>query len=485
MKARNWSAATVQALAVFLTVALIYVASASYGGAGSPFQSRDTLTTAIESWALAVHHTIDVGAHLTPTGQRVLWIVPGAHGTLVSNRFPGAVLIALPLYWIFGGAYSGLPAGLTASLTTAAVVTGMFLLFRRSHSARISVAATAVFAFATANWSVSAKELWEHSGAELMIVLGMLAFARRNWYLSGLAFGAMILFRPHLGVGVAVMAIGLFLIERRSAPVVKFCAAASAGLVGYLAWNYILYGRFTVIGGYSDQVSAGGIGALGFLDNFAGTLMSPERGILICSPVFLLAILGARQGWSRSPRPERLFALAGLAYLVSQLWLIRFSGGSGFLGYRTCLEAMVWASPFLLRCCLAGSRRVPRYVTVGLIAASVSFFATGMFLPSESSGTFNPWTSYGPVELADTFGWSKVVFGAVIGLLGTLVVSTLLSRPVPGLRLGVDPSLKVENCAPLLDYEIEEREPLVAEDLRFGRSLVTDGASKVAPLHES
>ncbi len=422
MKVRNLFNKPPGPIAVFVGVAIVYIATGTYGGN----QSRDTMTAAIASWALAVHHTVNL--HFVPLAQEnpsPIWVVSGAHGALVSNRFPGAVLLAAPFYAIAGAKYSPVPATLTAALAAAGACALLYKVLLRLQTRAVAFAGTLLFAFATSNWTVSGRELWEHPGAELVIAAGMLFALKRNWALSGLMFGAAILFRAHLGVGVAAMCIGIFWLERRWRPAITFAVAALPGLIGFLAWNRIVYGHFTIVGGYSD-VGTSGVGPFSFLDNIAGTLVSPERGILICSPVLLLAAIGLRSAWRSSQKMERVFAMAGLAYLISQLWLIRYSGGDGFIGYRTCLESLLWAAPLLVRAGAEGVRRTGSVWAWILTAVSVAFFATGAFVQGETNGEVNPWTNWSPILIARQYGLDRVLLGAAIGLAGVFAAWGIL-----------------------------------------------------------
>jgi hypothetical protein len=413
------------AIVIFAFVSLVYIGSASYGG----FQSKDTFTAAVVSWVLATHHTLNLSplpqAHYDPP---VLWVVRGAHGAIVSNRFPGAVLLALPLYAVVGGGYSAIPAAITTALCAAAVCVALYKVLLRLQPRHVALAGTAIFAFATSNWTVAAHELWEHTGAELFICLGMLAVLSRKWGLAGLAFGATVLFRAHLGVGAAVMCLGILWMERCWRPALTFACGVVPGVVAYLAWNWVSFGHFTVTGGYSDVVP-GGVGPLGFLDNVGGTFVSPERGLLICTPVLLLAALGLPTAWRSSPKAVRVFAVAGLAYLVSQLWLIRFSGGNGFAGYRTCLETLVWCAPLLVSAGAVGFKRVPSAVVWTLLLFSVVFCTSAVFVPGDTRGVFNPWTSWAPVQLATQYGLGRVLEGALLGLAALLIVWFVMRSP--------------------------------------------------------
>lgn len=415
-------------IAVFACVALIYVATATPGSVSS----RDTLTANVAAWVLAVHHTLDLG-HLSIAlaHPSVLWVVPGAHGSIVSNRFPGAVLMAVPFYALAGGSYSAIPAAVAAALAAAGACAILYKVLLSLQPPKIALAATGLFAFGTSQWTVSGHELWQHSGSSLLIAAGMWALFRRRWLLSGLALGSTVLFRPHLGLAVAVVCIGLVWLEHRWRPAILVGLAAVPGVLAFFAWNWVAYGKFTIAGGYDAAggrpISVGGVGVLGFLDNIAGTLISPERGLLICSPVFVLALIGLRAGWRSSSRMVKVLALAGLAYLASQLWLIRFSGGDGFYGYRVCLESVVYAAPLLVESAAYGFRKVGSLGSWVLITISVAFFSAGAFSLGEVLGVANPWTTWTPLQLETTYGPFRVIVGGLVGV-GAVFVAWWISR---------------------------------------------------------
>lgn len=408
---------------VFGVVAVVYIATGTYGGN----MSRDTFTAEVAAWALAVHHTLNLGSFPLYKGDPALWLAHGRSGWEVSNRFPGAVLAAVPLYALFGGHLSFVPGTITAALMAAGAAAVIYKVLLRFEGPRVALIATTLFAFATSNWTVSGRELWEHPGAELVIACGMLAALNRRWTLSGVAFGAAVMFRPHLGVGVLVVGLGLWWIERNWRTVVRFGLAAGLGVISFFAWNYLVYGHLTIEGGYQG-ITPGGMGVTGFLTNIAGTLVSPERGVLVCSPIFLVAALGLRLAWQESPKLVKVFCLAGLAYLASQLWLIRFSGGDGFIGYRVCLETIVWSAPLLVRAGTIGARRVGTTATWVLAGFSVAFFSAGAFVQGETNGIVDPWTNWTPLLVGRQYGWDRVALGAAIGVAGVLGLWAVLHR---------------------------------------------------------
>jgi hypothetical protein len=411
-----------RSLMVFFMTAIVYVCTGVYGGV----QLNDTRAAAIAAWELGVHHTVNIRSGVASLGGN-LWFVQGAHGYVVTNRFPGAILMAAPMYALFGGSsYSPMPGTIAAALAAAATCALLYRLLLRQCRPSQALVGVALFAFATAQWTVSGRELWEHSGAELLIVAGMLAMSSRRWAWAGLAFGFTMMFRAHLGIGVAVICLGILWMDRWG-PALTFAIAALPGLVGYLAWNWLLFGHFTVTGGYSD-VTPGGVGILGLLDNIAGTLVSPERGLLVCSPILLVAVIGLGQAWRQSSRLVRVWTFGGLAYLASQLWLIRYSGGDGFIGYRASLETLVWCSPLLFEAGILGGRRLGATWVWLLSMASVAFFSAGAFDLADTFGTANPWTTWTPIRLAQEYGLSRLLMGAGIGAGAVFVAWALVQR---------------------------------------------------------
>src|SRR5690606_8043078 len=155
------------------------------------------------------------------------------------------VTVPVPALW---------PATLSAVIVTAAAG-GFLALTARSMGAtfRTAVAAGLVAGLGTTAWAVAANMSWTHGPAMLAIAAGVYAASRKRWLLSGLAFGAGVLVRPHIAVIAAALGIGAVLRDRRLEPISKVALGSGAGLVALLAYNYWLWNTWTISGGYGSH----------------------------------------------------------------------------------------------------------------------------------------------------------------------------------------------------------------------------------------
>jgi alpha-1,2-mannosyltransferase len=330
--------------AIFFPLFVLYASTASYSGG----QVNDAIAAAVPAWYVANEHTLTLPVDETPVNA---WFVE-ANGRRVSNRFPGVIAFAVPFYLPTRGVadHPTIPeASVAAAFAAALTVALLALLLRRVADTGLAVGGALVFGLATNTWSVSASSLLSHGPAQLWLVVAMLFAARDAWGGTVPAYAAAILTRPHLVLvpGVALLWHG---VRDRAWRAAAWLAAACATGLGLLAlYNHHVYGRWSFNGGYDVSVSTGLTRhPWGVFGNIAGMLLSPGRGLLGTSPFVLLLLLGLRPAWRAAPSWARAAALGGVAYLLLQLEVNRFSGGSGFYTYRLPIEALTAAAPLLL-----------------------------------------------------------------------------------------------------------------------------------------
>jgi alpha-1,2-mannosyltransferase len=198
-------------------------------------------------------------------------------------------------------------------------------------------------------WATSSDALWQHGPAALWIALGVYLAARSRLLWSGLAFGAAIMTRPPIALMVAVAGIYLCIVRRSFRPGVLIGTGSVAGLGALLWYNWWVWGEVTLSGGYGTGISENLLepAPLSFVSNVVGAFVDPERGLLMYSPFLILLIPGLREAWRRVPDWARAAALGAAVYFVFQLKANRFSGGSGFIGYRYPLEPLTAAAVLL------------------------------------------------------------------------------------------------------------------------------------------
>lgn len=284
---------------------------------------------------------------------RATWIVETADGREAVGRAPGVIAAVVPAYWLAERlapttAVSAVPGGVTAALLTAATVTLLFSLLRRHLRDREALLAAGLFGLATPMWSISADGVWPHTVTTLGIVGTAWAADRQRWWLAGVLGGVALWGRLHAALVWAVLGLGVAWARRRPGVAVRVGVASTALLALMSVWTRWMYGRWDPSSGYRAGDFTGNA-AGNALDwrNFAGFLVSPDRGLLVWTPLVLLLLPALVRRWRDLPDWSRWLLAGGAAYTVAQGLLVRFSGGDQFYGYRTSLELLACATPAL------------------------------------------------------------------------------------------------------------------------------------------
>ncbi len=270
-----------------------------------------------------------------------------AKGHWVSCWPPGTALFCVPFYALPVALGVEVPslgvdmlAKLTASSLTAASALFVFLCLRRFSSRRGAIWMTIAYALGTAAFDISGQDMWAHGPVQfcLAAVLYIALGEHRRWVhhlLAGLLIGLMVAARP---TTVALVLPLLLWIAYRNGILIGFWYA----LGGLLPALYLLGFNMHYFGtpGFSgyDEMLGGGWGLGGVPRCFLGLLISPNRGMLVFSPFLLFCIYGAGVGLRHGERRYRLFALALVIGLLSQLllsaswraWHAAFSYGSRY-----------------------------------------------------------------------------------------------------------------------------------------------------------
>lgn len=334
----------------------------------------DPVTNAVTGWHLGMTGSVVLPGYEVATEpdyyRNVGWYVDSQRGP-VSQYPPGAAALSAPLYRIWGegltytevtgtnrphvepivlGIPSYAPAKMTAALATAIAMGLMASAVPMAGGSRLSGVVTGwVAGLVTPMWPVASSALWQHGPAAMWVALGVLMAAKNRFMLSGLAFGAAVLTRPHLLL--IVIGIGWFVAKDESdwTEALRLAFGSLAGLVGLLVYNWWLWGRLTITGGYGDSFSSQlmSLDLVGYAVNLVGALFDLERGLLVVSPFLAVLVLGSRTAWKEVPSWARGAAVGGLVYLLVQYKANRFTGGDGFVAYRYPLEPLTAAGVLL------------------------------------------------------------------------------------------------------------------------------------------
>lgn len=277
----------------------------------------------------------------------------------------------------------------TAAIVTALSVAPFYLAARRIVRTRLAaIAGTTLFAFGTTAFSVAGRALWQHGPALLFLNLTLWLLASRatilRLFLAGVTSGLLFWNRPLLAVLIAPLAVFVVLRERRRAA--AYAAGASVSLA-LMAWYTLTYWK------------APGLGQAGMFHAFSGSLLeglpgllvSPNRGLFVFTPAFLLSIIPLASAL-RHARQQALLAALGiggvLLVLVCSFWFSWWGGHSH--AYRLLTELAPALSLFFAIAWERLRSHAWRGAALVLVAASIYIHALLAYVgPCGFNGTPN------------------------------------------------------------------------------------------------
>src|SRR5947199_326648 len=282
------------AFALFLVCLACYLAN----GRTVPFaKGGDTIPSRLLPFSMIAFGTLTLDPFrqdfAAAGGYR--WYIQERRGHLVSLYPLGPALLALPVYV---PAWLRLPA---AAAAWAALGLGL----------------------GTSMWATASQMLWQHGPVALSLAAGIFFLTapgetRRSAAVAGFALALAALSRPIAGVfwlaGLAALLAGSGPWPPRWQRAAAFVAAGAPLLAAAAVYNLFYYG--SLLGGYS--LALGSFRPAGFAVRAAGLLASPNRGLLIFTPIAVVGIAGIARALRR-PRRDPLLSALGLAALVSFL----------------------------------------------------------------------------------------------------------------------------------------------------------------------
>jgi hypothetical protein len=338
------------------------------------------------------------------------WIGIPDRAELIANMFSklaASIMVALSAVMLFHASRRLL----SATLTSAA--------HNSEYATRVAFVAAIAYGLATSVWSTASLAMWTHTPAVLGFAVALWALTAGRPGVAGVAAAGAWFSRPATAPAVALL--GLYLLHRtahagwtsaaaahRRADVLRFSAgAALTGAAGIL-YNYWLFGN--AVGGapfrtgyWVEELGATGMFTGSLPMGLAGLTVSPSRGILIYSPIVLIAVYGAARAW-RAPLASdesaegfgradalllaRYVSLAALAILLTYSKFIVWWGAHGY-GPRYLTDGMPFVgllfvlglSPLAQRTSRA---RIARLAAAAALAYSIFIQAVGAFCWPES-----------------------------------------------------------------------------------------------------
>jgi hypothetical protein len=397
-------------LAVLPGIAVFALVFAAYNANGREIGSYDSQPTKFAAIELAQHRslTLDSVVLRAPAlGERPGFthdrsghyrsaypVLPAIAGGVVATALDrvGILDLAAP------GA-SSVVAKITASLLAALSVVLVYAVACRSLAPWPALLVALGFGLGTNVWAVSSQTLWQSEtalaalcGVVLCLAVGADRLTARRVSLASLLLGFAGAARPQLAVAIAVLSISIawrYRGPRRAMAFAPLALVAATVIGANLLWFGHPLGAIPRL----ESIHAKVHGVASTLGNplvgAAGLLVSPSRGLLVFSPVVLVALAGLRRvragGWRDDGRWWALAALAQFAFYASYgIWW----GGHTY-GPRYGLDLL----PLLVPLAVAGvewiGAKPHRRVAASLaLAWSIALAATGAFVyPNEAWNT--------------------------------------------------------------------------------------------------
>jgi hypothetical protein len=348
--------------AVFVGLVALYLAN------GTRFLGGDTLGSPYTALSLLRDGDFDIANQARSYPRGSYWFLQTPRARLSILGF-GTPLVALPVYAAFNvavwrGTWSEnrlmLTGKVAGALMTALAAVLLALAARRFLTLPGAVAVALLFGVCSSAWSISSQALWKHSPAGLLSAAGLalLVWPRTapapGWRvtLSALPLALSAWCRENMVLVAAATAIYVAVVYGRWAAL-RFAAVAAVVGSGLLALNAAHFGSpFESAQRIYALQAAAREGArqwdtplwLGVY----GMFLSPSRGLLMFSPVFLACGFGL---WAGRRDPERatwvFLAVAGALALAPGLKWHWWWGGDNY-GPRMSVDAVPYLALLLV-----------------------------------------------------------------------------------------------------------------------------------------
>jgi hypothetical protein len=440
-------------LLIFCTCVYVYLAN------GEIISSTDNASSSLLAFNWLENHSLnfdifrDGYLYRTDTKHGANGIphffVESANGHLSSTYPIGNVILSFPLYFLFfvgikiAEFYQNVILGHSvdflrladpsfegaiqnyqklAAVGIASFSTVIFYYANRlKFSGTIAILSTFIFAFATSTWVTGSQGLWQHGSSNLAVLCIIFCLLKANriqgknrkilLVLAGIFCGLLPGIRSTSLLYSVAAIVYAFWVYRQEA---LYLLLGLPSLFISASWNIYYFGfslSKLVVGGYSryavknasftDSYYSWTVHQ--FMIGFSGLLWSPSRGLLVFTPVSLLAIPGVRQIWKwRSGKDEQLFlgmTVAALGIFLQYCFFKIWTAGACYgTRYLTDILPVIC---FLISYCLAhwvekwnqGQLKFTRIKLVTLtllIVASTFTQAVGAFGSTDWDGIPEP-----------------------------------------------------------------------------------------------
>ena len=298
--------------------------------------------------SILLHGNFYLDQLVTPGAKKIPYYLRESGGHYVSDYPVGAALMALPFYVpsIVCGVSPNSRIFAELEKVSAATIVALSVMLLYMAAARVTanwaaLMLTLVYAFGTSSLSVSSQALWEHGPAQLALCAAIYSLIRARddprWAgYAGLPLAFEVITRPADALIAAPLGVYVLIGYRRE--IWRFIAAASGPLLFQVWYSAIYFGSplriqfFTQPTSVAGQtIAPGGLWTTSLANGLPVVLLSPGRGLLFYSPIFIFAFAGLALAWRRNG--DVLLRYLGVGAILSIMLAAKWhktSGGESF-----------------------------------------------------------------------------------------------------------------------------------------------------------
>lgn len=280
------------------------------------------------------------------------------NGKYVSAFPVMASLLAVPIYLIPVLFLNNVPvdyfwppilAKISASVMVSLSAVFIYLALRELLDKRQAVFLSLIYAFGTCSYALSSQGLWQHAPSQMFLSFSiyLLVAALKSpglVCLSGLALALATLSRPT--GAIAALILTFYILHKHKKEIFKFILLTTPALLFMFWYNFVYVGSFFSTSYDKKQIFYNWQAPLS--EGFLGIWLSPSKGLLTYSPIFIFSLLGIYLLFKSEKKAPyfllfRYFALIVLVFtLIMGKWYHWFGGWA--FGYRMAADI----TPFLI-----------------------------------------------------------------------------------------------------------------------------------------
>jgi hypothetical protein len=238
-------------------------------------------------FGLKNNHYVSVYPIVTPILITPLYLIP--YVLLKIVNYPIDMLN--PGFQVIVGFMERFSATIIATLASIS----LYLVLQELCSKKIAFITSCIFAFATNTWATSSMALWQHGMVELLFILMVFLIlfnekhsSYKNIIFLGILSGLFIFNRPSDALLILPVILYIFLTTRKN--IILYSISGCLICLPFLYYNILNFGN--ALGGYNSVLSMMVFNPDTYIESFAGLLGSPQRGLLIFTPITIIAVFG-------------------------------------------------------------------------------------------------------------------------------------------------------------------------------------------------